>query len=150
LLPILSPTLIQMDTTTIDGNLKINIFGGTGSYIYECLKNGQPYEISQTEPVLSENGIYSLSVTDENDCTVTFGNIKIEKLTPSVNSPANNLFNVYVQNRKIIIENASASVRILDIVGRTVAHGTAGEFNVPQAGVYLVKVGEVVRKVVVR
>jgi hypothetical protein len=58
---------------------------------------------------------------------------------------------VFVNNRTVSVENAAAEVFISDIGGRIVAQGAgSGEYEVAQAGVYIVRAGAAVRKVVVK
>ena len=59
---------------------------------------------------------------------------------------------VYAQNGNIVIANdTNLPVAIYDVVGRLVASGSSltQQFAVPNAGVYLVKVGEQTMKVLV-
>ena len=61
----------------------------------------------------------------------------------------NKKLNIYNQNRTIIVDNCVETVSIFDIMGHLIASGIRNEFSVPQSGVYMVKVGEVVTKVIV-
>jgi len=66
-------------------------------------------------------------------------------------STVSQLASITVQSLQIIVLNSDEKVAVYGVGGQLVASGVgAGGYTVPQAGVYLVKVGEVVRKVVVR
>ncbi len=152
LLAIQSPFLIQMDTITVDNQLEIYIFGGTGSYLYQCTKDGAPFGISQTMPVLSEVGTYSLTVTDENNCTRTFDNIVITdnslSKVPVVGVQTTTL-NVYPNPTagavNITSENRINNIEIFNISGKIVFNRNYSEKHVVlnmeelPNGVYLVK-----------
>ncbi len=57
---------------------------------------------------------------------------------------------IYSRNRNIIIENANSPVSIYSINSRFILCGEAKEFPVPQAGVYIVQMDDVTRKVIVK
>jgi hypothetical protein len=57
---------------------------------------------------------------------------------------------VYSIDRSIVVENATGAVTVYNTTGQVVAQGAGREFAVPQAGVYVVKAGETVKKVVIR
>ncbi len=153
LLAIQSPSLIQMDTITVDNQLEISIFGGTGSYLYQCTKDGSPFDISQTTPVLSEAGTYSLTVTDENSCMRTFDNIIIAAEGTTTKIPVvkaqTATLQVYpnptIGEINITSENTISNIEILSISGKTmlnkVVSGTQVVLNMENLpdGVYLVK-----------
>ncbi|MDR1679025.1 MAG: hypothetical protein LBR81_04530 [Prevotellaceae bacterium] len=82
--------------------------------------------------------LYTFSVTGEYDANLT----AVE--TTEVDEVV-----VYVKNRTIMVENASEPVSVFDGFGRCIAMGESSVI-VPQAGIYVVKSGEWVEKVMVR
>lgn len=58
--------------------------------------------------------------------------------------------NIYTQNLTIIVENAVETIFIYDITGHLITSGVGNEFSVPQSGVYLVKMDNVVSKIIVK
>ncbi|MBO7143661.1 MAG: hypothetical protein J6W13_02420 [Salinivirgaceae bacterium] len=61
------------------------------------------------------------------------------------------IFNVYVYDNTITIENATDEIRVYNTMGNLVAKATKENIiiNVNSAGVYIVKVGNVVKRVIV-
>ncbi|MDR3705831.1 MAG: choice-of-anchor Q domain-containing protein [Paludibacteraceae bacterium] len=57
---------------------------------------------------------------------------------------------IYSHNQTICIENGSSSVSIFNTMGQLVAQGVKTEFTMPIAGVYIVRVGNNVQKVIVK
>jgi len=61
---------------------------------------------------------------------------------------------VYAYNRTIVVENASSDIAVFDIAGRIVAKRAANssriELQLPQSGLYIVKVGLTSQKVVLK
>jgi hypothetical protein len=92
--------------------------------------------------------IYSTTVPWEYFATAD--NCRIVESTPTKTNDI--LFvsepNIYVRNGNIIVENATETVSVFNISGRCVSTDKT-TVAVPQAGVYLVKVGEMVKKVMV-
>lgn len=63
-----NPTAISINTTVTDDDIAVTATGGTGVYTYSLDGQGfQPGNVFQNVP----NGIYSLTVRDGNNCTVT-------------------------------------------------------------------------------
>ncbi len=57
---------------------------------------------------------------------------------------------IYAQNSSIIIENTIEIVQVYNISGQLVVQGTGtGAYSVPSTGVYVVKVGDNIRKLIV-
>jgi hypothetical protein len=76
--------------------------------------------------------------------------IKKENQGQAVSQTSADNLSVFVNNRTISVENAASAVQVLDISGRVAAQGAgSGIYEVSQAGVYIVKSGAAVRKVVV-
>lgn len=58
---------------------------------------------------------------------------------------------VYTENRQIVVATAEPTeVVCADLLGRTIYRGKATRISVPNSGVYMVKVGKEIRKVVVK
>ncbi|MDZ4705816.1 MAG: gliding motility-associated C-terminal domain-containing protein [Saprospiraceae bacterium] len=78
-----SPTALFLDLTSTgetmidvnDGTATANVSGGTGSYEYLWSNGGDTETITGLPP-----GIYSVTVTDENDCTRT-GSVLVDEIT---------------------------------------------------------------------
>jgi hypothetical protein len=74
-----------------------------------------------------------------------------EKIPVSLTQPVSALASITTQSLQIIVSNTNENVNVYSTSGQLVASGVgAGSYAVPQAGVYVIKVGEMVRKVVVR
>lgn len=61
-------------------------------------------------------------------------------------------FRIYAVGRTIIVENANSEISVFNVVGhlvcRTAGNGNRIEMSVPNAGIYIVKVGEKAQRVV--
>jgi hypothetical protein len=77
----------------------------------------------------------------------------------NVNATPTSLYNtkttevkIYSQSHNIIIANANADapVKIYNVSGNLVAQGEKTEFAMKQAGIYIVKVGAIVQKIIVK
>jgi hypothetical protein len=80
-----------------------------------------------------------------------FLNITITE-APTAIKPVTIIEGVYAQNGAVVVENeTNLPVAIYDVVGRLVVSGTssAQHFAVPHAGLYMVKVGEQIMKLLV-
>ena len=77
-----------------------------------------------------------------------------EKLLAGLNETATAGLQVYTHNRSIIIENALAPITVYNltsgVIGSTHNAANTVRIPVPQAGVYVVRVGSEVRKAVVK
>ena len=61
--------------------------------------------------------------------------------------------NIYTSGKTIIVENATDEIRVYDVMGRLVCRDATpcvrAELHVDGAGVYVVKVGSLAKKVIV-
>ncbi len=67
---------------------------------------------------------------------------------------ASNAINIYAHGNTIIVENATEKIRVYDAMGRLVVrrddvHIVSTEIRVNTAGVYIVKIGNVAKRVMV-
>ncbi len=92
---------------------------------------------------------YSLTVTTDTVITAYFVS---EGGTEGIEDINADDVNIYVKDRRIVVDGTTEEYRIYDITGRIVAHSHSAEVSSPlSCGVYLVKVGlRPARKVVVR
>jgi predicted outer membrane repeat protein len=56
---------------------------------------------------------------------------------------------IYTRLHTIVVENAISPVSIYNLTGQLITQGTHTEFSVPTAGIYIVRVGNYVEKVIV-
>ena len=72
----------------------------------------------------------------------------------TVSESAVNAINIYAHGNTIIVENATDEIRVYNAMGalicRDAIHRVRTEINVNGAGVYLVKVGNVAKRVMVK
>lgn len=75
------------------------------------------------------------------------------KLATAISEPAANNLQVYAHGNTIIVENATDEIRVYDAMGRLVVEtphcDVSTEIRVNTAGVYIVKVGNVTKRVMV-
>ncbi len=85
-------------------------------------------------------------------CTVVWAEGNTEPGTAVIESAANAI-NIYAHHNTIIVENATEEIRVYNamgaLVGRDVACHVRAEINVNVAGVYIVKVGNVAKRVMI-
>jgi hypothetical protein len=75
---------------------------------------------------------------------------KIEDTNTALTQPEGDIFTLTLQPLQITIAGTEEPVSVYNLSGQQVAQGTgAGTYSVPAAGVYIVKVGSEVRKVIV-
>jgi hypothetical protein len=93
-----------------DGQIIINkITGGASPYQYELKHNNHVVSLSHLE-----DGIYSLTIKDKNNCEVTYSNIKV----PNLSCQENFAFNPFIgETWKTIVGNQSGQIIIYDISG---------------------------------
>jgi hypothetical protein len=87
-----------------------------------------------------------------NNAVYSAHSVRCVKDINSTNSTdiSNKEIKIYTQYHNIIIENTTATVQVYNIGGQVVAQGAgAGSYAVPTAGVYIVRIGSEVRKVIV-
>ncbi len=86
------------------------------------------------------------------NCSRAFGNsvrcVKENTLT-SLTNIKNEEIKIYTRPHTIIVENAISPVSIYNPTGQLITQGTHTEFSVPTAGIYIVRVGNYVEKVIV-
>ncbi|MCQ2209990.1 MAG: InlB B-repeat-containing protein [Paludibacteraceae bacterium] len=86
---------------------------------------------------------------DETDTQVAVGT----KLEPTLSEKTEgDDFSIYTFGRSIVIENADADINVYDVTGRLVArregmHSVSERIEVPNIGVYVVKCGNMVKRV---
>ncbi len=85
-----------------------------------------------------DSPLYVFTVTGEYDAGIT-----------AVENTEMNKLSVYTVDRTIVVENATEMVSVFDIFGRRISMDMT-TVTVPQAGIYVVRVGEKVRKVIVK
>ena len=109
-------------------------------YVYN---NDATIEADGTETAVCEHG-----------CGETYTRVKEgTKLATVVTESAANAVNIYAYGRNIVVENATEEIRVYDVMGRLVFRDAArhvSTITVNGTGVYIVKVGDVVKRVVVR
>ena len=85
------------------------------------------------------------------------GDIRVKEgtklATTAVTDNAATAINIYTHNRTIIIENATDEISVYDAMGKLVCRDVAcrvrAEITVNTTGVYIVKTGNVVKRVMV-
>ena len=91
----------------------------------------------------------------ERGCGATDTRVKegTKLATTAVAENAANAINIYAYDRTIVVENATDEIRVYDamgrIVGRDVAHNVC-TIKINNSGVYIVKIGDIVKRVVVK
>ena len=109
-------------------------------YVYN---NDATIEADGTETAVCEHG-----------CGETYTRVKEgTKLATVVTESAANAVNIYAYGRNIVVENAAEEIRVYDAMGRLVCRDAVhhvSTITVNGTGVYIVKVGDVVKRVVVR
>ena len=79
------------------------------------------------------------------------GKIVWKKTTPITESAANAV-NIYAYGRNIVVENAAEEISVYDVMGRLVCRDVpwrVSTINVNGTGVYIVKVGNIAKRVVI-
>ena len=89
---------------------------------------------------------------DSEWCSNYKGKIVWETATPAIESAANTV-NIYAYGRNIVVENATDEIRVYNamgaLVGRDAAHCVHAEIIVNGEGVYIIKTGSTVKRVVI-
>ena len=75
------------------------------------------------------------------------------KTTTPVTESAANAVNIYAYGRNIVVENATDEISVYDAMGKLICrdaiHRVRTELNVKNTGVYIVKVGNTAKRVVI-
>lgn len=96
----------------------------------------------------STDNPYTLSIVQDTALVATFAT-----MTAIENASSSSSAVVYAQGRNIVVENATGEVYIYNTMGQQISHfslSNTQSVTVPSAGVYLVKVGNEIRKVAVK
>ena len=76
------------------------------------------------------------------------------KLHTVISESAANAVNIYAHDNKIVVENATDEIRIYDAMGqlvcRDVTHRVRTEITISTTGVYIVKTGATVKRVIIK
>ena len=103
--------------------------------------------------------MWSDSVTDNprnllvlGDTTVTAIFEKVENKGSAVNENEANALNIFAYGNTIVIENADAEIRVYDVMGHlvTISNDENAEIKINDTGVYIVKVGNIVKRVMIQ
>ncbi len=149
-------------TTAIDGSGKITPTSATevrrGSKLSFTIVADEGYEIKS----LTVNGSdvseavaqteYKLTVTVKKDTKIS---VVFTAQATGIEQVTTNDFTLYTQGRTIVVEDASAktTVRIYSITGNLIYAGhitnATEQYQMPTAGLYIVRIGNKVQKVVV-
>jgi len=143
------------DSSTGDGSITVSVTGGNPQYTYLWNTGANTATLSNVG-----QGNYSVTVTDENGCkttetyflfTVGINEAEIKNQFQIFPNPNNGSFNLVLETA-----NESTTVIIYDAVGREVYQqlvtGNQTEFAIHSnlsKGVYLVKVNETVKRLVI-
>jgi len=79
-----------------------------------------------------------------------FDNIKNQGTPTNINQIIFSDVKIYAQNRTITVENATEPVFIYNILGSRIVTGGNGKFKMPNIGIYVVKTGKTVKKIIVK
>jgi hypothetical protein len=111
--------------------------------------NNATTEADGTETAACEHGC---GATDTRTAAGTKIATTPDKGTAVTETAASNV-NIYAHGRTIVVENAQNEISVYDamgrIVGRDAIHRVRAEIRVNTAGVYIVKVGNVAKRVMV-
>ena len=111
--------------------------------------NNATTEADGTETALCEHGC---GTTDTRTAAGTKIATAPEKGTAVAESAANTV-SIYTRNNVIMVENATAEIRVYDAMGRMICRGATpcvrNELKVNTAGVYIVRVGNVAKRVMI-
>ena len=111
--------------------------------------NNATTEADGTETALCEHGC---GTTDTRTAAGTKIATTPEKGTAVAESAANAV-SIYTQNNIIVVENATAEIRIYDAMGRLIVEtphcDVSTEIRINTAGVYIVRVGNVAKRVMI-
>ena len=111
------------------------------NYVYN---NDATTESNGTETAVCERG-----------CGATDTRVKegTKLATTAVAESAANAINIYAHGRTIVVENATDEIRVYDAMGRIVGRDVACNvctIKINNSGVYIVKIGDIVKRVVVK
>ncbi|MBO7594785.1 MAG: leucine-rich repeat domain-containing protein [Salinivirgaceae bacterium] len=88
-----------------------------------------------------------------NWCGTEYQGEIVWKTTTPVTESAANAVNIYANGRNIVVENAAEEIRVYDVMGRLIVEtphcDVSTEIRLNGIGVYIVKVGDVVKRVVI-
>ena len=100
-------------------------------------------------------GTQKLTVTlkiEEVTLTATF-DVTIEDDNTAINAVAANAINIYAHHNTIVVENATAEIRVYDAMGRMIVRDAINrartEIRVNGTGLYIVKTGNVAKRVMI-
>ncbi|MBN1112944.1 MAG: T9SS type A sorting domain-containing protein [Bacteroidales bacterium] len=149
-LAIQSPFLIQVDTLMVNDSLQLIVSGGTGDYTYTWTDT---LGISVTQSNLPKAGTYTLTITDENACAVSYSNIVVPDTTVNalpIIKMASKTLQVYPNPTKGELTVSSADIldkiTLVDLSGRSLLQKkNIGESKITlnistlPTGIYLIK-----------
>ncbi len=141
--------------TTMDGAIKVTIFGGTGApYTYEWSLNGTVVS-TEEDPTGLTAGEYSLEVTDQNGCIATLS-VTVDQLNAVENLDLERSVNIYpvpTASRLFVAIDFSkmttVQLDVLDLTGRPVlaqindlvaSKNFVLDLSEKASGVYLVRI----------
>jgi hypothetical protein len=155
-------------------NDNIGVITSANNMIGTCNANlASNGNILNTDPLFVGNGDYSLqknspainagnnSYLPDSITKDLAGNNRVSNNTidmgayeyPAISSVPLNYasgLKIYSHNQTICIENVSSQVSIFNTMGQLVAQGMNTEFTMPIAGIYIVKTGDKIQKVIVK
>jgi hypothetical protein len=124
--PLTSSTTSVIDETIGgDGSIDISVSGGTPNYTFDW--TGPNGFTATTENISGlEDGSYSVTITDDNNCTTTISNIVVEP-TASLNEIDESIFVVYPNPTNgivnVVMTNPTldeVAIRVTDVTGRII------------------------------
>jgi len=150
-----SYNLIGTSNTDLSGNG--NIIGENPLFVGDY-----DYSLQKESPAIDKGNNDYLPIETTKDLagnprisngTVDMGAYEYQQQNVSVKNISNDGIKVYAYDRTIVVENATAPITVYNLVGSVVSSvrntNTTVEIPVPQAGFYVVKTGETVKKVIV-
>lgn len=170
----------RIGTTTADSNLIYNGSIGTITADYNLIGTSNIIfsgngNIFNTDPLFVGDGDFSLQKNSPainagsngfidtslinmdlannqriSDKTIDLGAYEFQNKSADIPINYNDNLRIYGRNQTIYIENAYSPISIYNVMGQLVTRGTNTQFTVPVAGVYIVRVGDKIQKVIVK
>ena len=153
IIAIFAPNLYKVTVATADATM------GTAKAESDSVAYNTTVKLTATAADGYKFVMWSDSVTDNprnllvlGDTTVTAIFEKVENKGSAVNENEASALNIFAYGNTIVIENADAEIRVYDVMGHlvTISNDENAEIKINDTGVYIVKVGNIVKRVMIQ
>lgn len=153
IIAIFAPNLYKVTVATADATM------GTAKAESDSVAYNTTVKLTATAADGYKFVMWSDSVTDNprnllvlGDTTVTAIFEKVENKGSAVNENEVSALNIFAYGNTIVIENADAEIRVYDVMGHlvTISNDENAEIRINDTGVYIVKVGNIVKRVMIQ